>query len=33
MNVTADIKTDERRMIEYFLAPMLRYKEESLRER
>lgn len=33
MNVTADIKTGERRMIEYFLAPMLRYKEESLRER
>lgn len=33
MSITADIKTDERRMIEYFLAPMLRYKEESLRER
>lgn len=33
MNVTADIKTDERRMIEYFLAPLLRYKEESMRER
>lgn len=33
MNITADIKTDQRRMIEYFLAPMLRYKEESLRER
>jgi hemolysin D len=33
MNVTADIKTDERRMIEYFLSPMLRYKDESLRER
>jgi hemolysin D len=33
MNITADIKTDERRMVEYFLAPMLRYKEESLRER
>jgi hemolysin D len=33
MNVTADIKTDERRLIEYLLAPMLRYKQEALRER
>lgn len=33
MNVTTDIRTDERRMIEYFLAPMLRYKQEALRER
>ena len=33
MNVTADIRTDGRRMIEYLLAPMLRYKEEALRER
>ena len=33
MTITSDIKTDERRLIEYFLAPMLRYKEESLRER
>jgi hemolysin D len=33
MNVTSDIKTDERRMIEYLLAPMLRYKQEALRER
>lgn len=33
MSMTADIKTGERRLIEYFLAPMLRYKEESLRER
>lgn len=33
MSITADIKTDERRMIEYFLSPMLRYKDESLRER
>lgn len=33
MSVMSDIKTDQRRMIEYFLAPMLRYKEESLRER
>jgi hemolysin D len=33
MNVTADIRTDERRMIDYLLAPMLRYKQEALRER
>jgi hemolysin D len=33
MSVTADIKTDSRRMIEYFISPMLRYKEEALRER
>ena len=33
MNVTADIRTDERRMIEYLLSPMLRYKQEALRER
>jgi hemolysin D len=33
MNVTADIRTDERRLIEYLVAPMLRYKQEALRER
>lgn len=33
MSMTADVRTGERRLIEYFLAPMLRYKEESLRER
>ncbi|MBT2321739.1 HlyD family efflux transporter periplasmic adaptor subunit [Variovorax paradoxus] len=33
MNVSADIRTGERRLIEYFLSPMLRYKEEALRER
>jgi hemolysin D len=33
MSVTADILTDERRLIQYLLAPMLRYKQESLRER
>jgi hemolysin D len=33
MSVTADIKTDERRLIEYLIAPMLRYKQEALRER
>ena len=33
MNVTADIKTGERRLLSYFLAPLLRYRDESLRER
>lgn len=30
---SADIKTGERRIIEYFLSPILRYRAESLRER
>ncbi|MEZ5644096.1 MAG: HlyD family type I secretion periplasmic adaptor subunit [Burkholderiaceae bacterium] len=33
MSVTSDIRIGDRRMAEYFLAPLLRYKEESLRER
>ncbi|MCU7837988.1 MAG: HlyD family type I secretion periplasmic adaptor subunit [Candidatus Thiodiazotropha sp. (ex Troendleina suluensis)] len=33
MEVTAEIKTGKRRLMEYFLAPLLRYKQESLRER
>lgn len=33
MEVTAEIKTGERRLIEYFLAPLLRHGRESLRER
>ncbi|MBF6992616.1 MULTISPECIES: HlyD family type I secretion periplasmic adaptor subunit [Cupriavidus] len=33
MSVTADIRVDERRMISYFLSPLLRYKDEALRER
>lgn len=33
MTVTADIRTDERRLLEYLIAPMLRYKQEALRER
>jgi hemolysin D len=33
MAVTAEIKTGKRRVIEYFLAPLLQYGEESLRER
>lgn len=33
MSVTSDIRTGERRMIEYFIAPMLKYQQEALRER
>ncbi|MCU7850419.1 MAG: HlyD family type I secretion periplasmic adaptor subunit [Candidatus Thiodiazotropha sp. (ex Lucinoma kastoroae)] len=33
MEVTAEIKTGKRRLMEYFLAPLLRHKQESLRER
>jgi hemolysin D len=33
MVVTAEIKTGERRLIEYLAAPFLRYKDESFRER
>jgi len=33
MAVTIEIKTGQRRIIEYLLSPLLRYKQESLRER
>ncbi|MGH7343855.1 MAG: hypothetical protein ACREK4_02980 [Candidatus Rokuibacteriota bacterium] len=33
MATTVEIKTDQRRLIEYLLSPLLRYKQESLRER
>jgi len=33
MRATADIVIGERRLIEYFIAPLLRYRDESLRER
>jgi len=33
MAVTAEIKTSQRRIIELLLSPLLRYKQESLRER
>lgn len=33
MAITAEIKTGTRRVIEYFLSPLIQYKEESLRER
>jgi membrane fusion protein, hemolysin D len=31
--VTVEIKTGSRRIIEYLLSPLLRYKQDSLRER
>lgn len=33
MAVTAEIKTGQRRVIDYLLSPLLRYRQESLRER
>jgi hemolysin D len=33
MTVTVDIKTGERRIMEYILQPILRYAAEGLRER
>lgn len=33
MEVTAEMQTGQRKIIEFFLAPLLRYKREGLRER
>ncbi len=33
MAVTVEVKTGKRRLIEYLMSPLLRYKQESLRER
>jgi hemolysin D len=33
MAVTVEIKTGSRRLIEYILSPLMRYKQEMLRER
>ena len=33
MSVTVEIKTGSRRIISYLLSPLVRYKQESLRER
>jgi hemolysin D len=33
MAVTVEVKTGSRRIIEYILSPVMRYKHESLRER
>ena len=33
MAVTAEIRTGQRRLMEFFLSPLLRYRQESVRER
>jgi hemolysin D len=33
MRVTLEVKTGQRRLIDYFLSPLLRYRQESVRER
>ena len=33
MAVTAEVKTGKRRIIEFFLSPLMQYKDESLHER
>jgi hemolysin D len=33
MALVAEVKTDQRRVIDYLLSPILRYRQESLRER
>jgi len=33
MAVTVEIKTGSRRLIEYVMSPVLRYRQESMRER
>ncbi|MEI8613403.1 hypothetical protein [Shewanella baltica] len=33
MAVTAEVQTGKRRIIEFFIAPLLRYRQESIRER
>ncbi|WP_411293550.1 hypothetical protein [Thiohalobacter sp.] len=33
MAVTVEVKTGTRRLIEFLLSPLLRYRDEGLRER
>ena len=33
MSVAVEIKTGKRRLVEYVLSPLLRYRDESVRER
>ena len=33
MAVTVEVKTGKRRVIEYLLTPLLRYRDEAIRER
>jgi len=33
MSVSVEVKTGKRRLIEFFLSPLLRYQQESIKER
>lgn len=33
MNITSEVRVGQRRMIDFFLSPLLRYRQEALRER
>ena len=33
MSVAVELKTGQRRLIEYFLSPLKKYSQESIRER
>ncbi len=33
MNATVEVKTGNRKVLEYFLSPLMRYKDEAIRER
>ena len=33
MSVRAEVKTDKRKVIDYFLSPLQQYQDESLTER
>ena len=33
LNVTVEVKTGDRRLIEFLISPLLRYPDEALRER
>jgi len=33
MNASVEIKTDRRRLLEFFLSPFQKYQDEALRER
>ena len=33
MAVTSEMRTDKRKVVEFFMAPLLKHKEEGLRER
>lgn len=33
MSALAEVKTDQRRIIDFFISPVLRYRDEAFRER